>query len=87
MKYLIEREEITMTLGFKKIVTKIFACTICAASAVQMVQSAVPLAYSKGSSELLGTNTALGSPLLNVTLAFPGNNELSWNAVAFNTKS
>ena len=64
---MIEREEITMTLGFKKIVTKIFACTICAASAVQMVQSAVPLAYSKGSSELLGTNTALGSPLLNPT--------------------
>lgn len=67
MKFNSEQEEVTMTLGFKKIVTKIFACTICAASAVQMVQSALPLAYSKGSSDILGTNTALGSPLLNPT--------------------
>lgn len=67
MKFNSEQEEVTMTLGFKKIVTKILACTICAASAVQMVQSALPLAYSKGSSDILGTNTALGSPLLNPT--------------------
>lgn len=51
-----------------KIAKKVIALTICAASAVSMVNAALPLAESAGtaSQDTLNTNTALGSPLLNL---------------------
>ena len=51
-----------------RITKKVLALTICAVAAVNMVSAALPLAESSsvGSRDVLNTNVALGSPLLNL---------------------
>jgi len=51
----------------KNISKRVAIIGLCAVSAVNMVMSAIPLAEAKGSKSTLGTNTALGSPILNQT--------------------
>lgn len=49
----------------KKVLKRIIAGVLCAVSAFTVIMSAIPVAEAKASASVLGTNTALGSPILN----------------------
>lgn len=55
-----------MSIKFKQKLKSVVAGLLCAVSLSNMVMTSIPvIADAKGSSEILGTNTALGSPILN----------------------
>jgi len=56
-----------MQTGIKTILRRALAGLTCIASATTLAISAIPLAQSKASSGTLGTQTSLGSPLLNTS--------------------
>lgn len=56
-----------MQAGIKGILKRAVAGLICLASATTLIVSAIPFAQSKASKSTLGTQTALGSPLLNTS--------------------
>lgn len=51
----------------KGILKRALSGLVCIASATTLIISAIPLAQSKGSESTLGTQTSLGSPLLNTS--------------------
>ena len=51
--------------GVKLYLKRAIAGVLCSVSLISAVVSAIPVAFSAGSSEILGTNAALGSPILN----------------------
>ena len=51
--------------GLKAKLKRILIITLCVSSVLTSIYSAIPVAYAAGSSGILGTNKALGSPILN----------------------
>lgn len=56
-----------MRVEVKSVLKRAVAGLICIASATTLVVSSIPLAQSKASKSTLGTQTSLGSPLLNTS--------------------
>ena len=55
-----------MNIKWKNIIKKVVIYSLCLASVVNVTLSGAPLVtYGSGSSDILGTNQALGSPILN----------------------
>lgn len=55
-----------MNIKWKNIIKKVVIYSLCLVSVVNITLSGAPLlAYGSGSSDILGTNQALGSPILN----------------------
>lgn len=56
-----------MKSKIKTLLKRVLVIVLCIASLTTTIVSAIPTAEARGSSDILGTNTALGSPILNET--------------------
>ena len=68
-------------VSIKNRLKKLLIIVLCITSVTTSLLSSIPLAYSAGSSSILGTNKALGSPILNKN--FTTNNWNKWEMICW----